>query len=70
MSEYLLGALKESIPSSDAAAAVNWLMDFYPCAWGHETKGISRVEAKAVVEGILRQLVAAESVPVRDANSQ
>jgi hypothetical protein len=35
---------------------IAFLMGVFPAAWGHETRGISRDEAKAALEGALREM--------------
>jgi len=50
-------------------AGVTFLKDFFPAEWGSR-RGITDVEAKAVVEGILAVAAARHAVTFgRDANS-
>ena len=37
-------------------AGVAFVMDFFPAAWGSETRGISKDEATAVLLGALREM--------------
>lgn len=44
------------------AAAVRWLREeFYPCAWGSDTKAISEAEADALVSGVVSALAFARA---------